>query len=65
MLKSDIEFTRIKNEEYIIKIADISSLYQEICDRNIFLEKVSKNSKNQENDDFASQKYFNINIKPE
>ena len=56
MLKSDIEYTRIKNEEYIIKIAEINSLYQESCDRNIILEKISKYSKlNHDNDDFSSQ----------
>jgi len=46
---------RIKNEEYIINIADLMSSYQEVCDRNKLLEKLSKHCKDLE-DEFNSQK---------
>jgi len=55
MLKSDVEITRIKNEEYIIKLADINSLYQEVCERNQLLEKVSKQGKTAQDEDYISQ----------
>ena len=64
LLKCDIELTRFKNEEYVIKLADINSLYQEVCDRNMILEKISKYNKlNQENEEFSSKKYFYCNIR--
>ena len=57
MLKSDFEFMRQKNEEYIIKLADINSLYQEACDRNRMLEKICKRNTDQKlEEEFSSQK---------
>ena len=56
ILRFEIKSTIIKNEEYVSRLKDINFLYQEVCERNMYLEKVSKNSKNQENDDFTSQK---------
>jgi len=56
MLKSDLDIFRTKNEEYIIKLSDMNSLYQEVCDRNQMLEKLSKQAKVGNEEDYASSK---------
>ena len=55
MLKSDFEMITLKNEDYLIKLAEMMSRYQEVCDRTLLLEKISKQKRDYE-DEFNSQK---------
>lgn len=59
LLKSDLEMSNSQNEDYIIKLADLNSLYQEVCDRNIILEKICKQQNKDQSmleNDFSSQR---------
>ena len=64
MLKSDLNLARIKNEEYVIELAEIVHQYQEVSERNRMLEKISKQSRTIEDEFYSlkSQKYFIITL---
>ena len=64
MLKSDLNLARIKNEEYVIELAEIVHQYQEVSERNRMLEKISKQSRTIEDEFYSlkSQKYMIITL---